>query len=142
MLPVMLWGVMVGAKRYERSDWVVAAIVTAGCLCFLIGGDLAAARSLTPEQVPVAAHTHLIALGLLLTAASIACDGFTSMYQERLFEQYGMSQWQQMFYTNLCSAAIAAVVLAASGGFAPSLLFTAANPAFAQDVLLLSVAAA
>merc|ERR1719281_1917217 len=70
ILPVMLWG--------------VAAAVTLGCLCFLIGGDLTAARDLSiagAQDVDPRAHVHLLALGLTLSAASIACDGFTSMYQ-------------------------------------------------------------
>lgn len=142
MLPVMIWGVTVSAKHYKRSDWVVALVVSAGCLCFLLGGDLVAARAYTAPGADHEHAYHLLGFGLLLTAAAMACDGFTSVYQERLFEEYRMSQWEQMLYTNLCSTFLAVVVLAATGGFAESVLFSYAHPAFAQDVLLLSVAAA
>jgi len=146
ILPVMLWGVLVSAKRYDRGDWCVAAAVTLGCLCFLVGGDLTAARDLSiagAQDVDPRAHVHLLALGLTLSAASIACDGFTSMYQERLYEQYGITQWQQMLYMNLCSAGFCAVVLAAQpSGFAEPVIFAAHHPAFLRDVLVLSAAAA
>jgi len=145
ILPVMVWGVLVSAKRYDRADWWVATAVTMGCLCFLLGGDLTAARDLTAVGPDVDPHArmHLLALGLTLSAASIACDGFTSMFQERLYEQYGITQWQQMLYMNLCSAGFCAVVLAAQpAGFAEPVIFAAHHPAFLRDVLVLSAAAA
>ncbi len=46
-------------------------------------------------EVDPHARMHLLALGLTLSAASIACDGFTSMFQERLYEQCPRQSEQQ-----------------------------------------------
>lgn len=140
MLPVMMWGVLISAKFYRRSDWSVALVMTVGCLCFLVGGDISAASR--GPAVDGLIHSHLLAYGLVLTVASITFDGFTSMYQEQLFREYGMSPFDQMVSINLCSAAIALAVLAASGEMAESIVFCNAHPDFAWDVFLLSATAA
>jgi adenosine 3'-phospho 5'-phosphosulfate transporter B2 len=138
MAPVMVWGVLMDKKRYSREDWLIAFVVTSGCFCFLIGGDLNSARNMSsPEgELP-----HLVFVGMLLMLLSIVCDGFTSMYQERLFTEYGMPIAHQMLYTNLCSAAFALILLLTTGGYSESIVFSVHHPQFCIDAVILSVAA-
>jgi adenosine 3'-phospho 5'-phosphosulfate transporter B2 len=138
MAPVMVWGVLMDKKRYSKEDWLIAFVVTCGCFCFLIGGELNSARlmDLTADEVP-----HLVFIGILLMVMSIVCDGFTSMYQERLFTEYGMPISHQMLYTNLCSSAIALILLFSTGGYSQSIIFAMRHGTFWIDVLILSLAA-
>jgi adenosine 3'-phospho 5'-phosphosulfate transporter B2 len=138
MAPVMVWGVIMDKKRYSKEDWLIAMVVTSGCFCFLIGGDLNSVRNLSSpaEELP-----HLVFVGILLMALSIVCDGFTSMYQERLFTEYGMPISHQMLYTNVCSASFALVLLLSTGGYSQSIIFSMRHPTFCFDVLVLSVTA-
>jgi adenosine 3'-phospho 5'-phosphosulfate transporter B2 len=138
MAPVMVWGVLMDKKRYSREDWLIAFVVTSGCFCFLIGGDLNSARNMSS---PAGELSHLVFIGMLLMGLSIVCDGFTSMYQERLFTEYGMPISHQMLYTNLCSASFALVLLLSTGGYSQSILFSMNHPQFCLDALVLSVAA-
>jgi adenosine 3'-phospho 5'-phosphosulfate transporter B2 len=138
MAPVMVWGVLMDKKRYSREDWLIAFVVTSGCFCFLIGGDLNSARNMSS---PAGELSHLVFIGMLLMGLSIVCDGFTSMYQERLFTEYGMPISHQMLYTNLCSASFALVLLLSTGGYSQSILFSMNHPQFCLDAVVLSVAA-
>jgi adenosine 3'-phospho 5'-phosphosulfate transporter B2 len=138
MAPVMVWGVLMDKKLYSKEDWLIALVVTSGCFCFLIGGDLSSARALSS---PASELPHLVCVGILLMLLSIVCDGFTSMYQERLFTEYRMPISHQMLYTNLCSSTFALVLLLSTGGYSHSIIFSMHHPTFCFDVLVLSLAA-
>jgi adenosine 3'-phospho 5'-phosphosulfate transporter B2 len=138
MAPVMVWGVLIDKKRYSKEDWLIALVVTMGCFCFLIGGDLNSARNASSSAAEL---PHLVFVGMLLMLLSILCDGFTSMYQERLFTEYGMPISHQMLYTNACSAAFALVLLLSTGGYSESIVFSMRHPTFCFDVLVLSLSA-
>jgi len=137
ILPVMMWGFIVRRKRYSKFDWTIAAVVTAGCFCFLVGGDLSSVKAGQNEHNRI---TWIVFFGLCVMVASIVCDGFTSMFQERLFDDYNTSVWVQMLYTNLWSSAITLLMLVSTGGYRESLEFLTSHPDFARDVLGLSLA--
>jgi adenosine 3'-phospho 5'-phosphosulfate transporter B2 len=137
ILPVMMWGFIVRRKRYPKFDWMVAAVVTAGCFCFLVGGELSSVKAGLNEHDHI---TWIVFFGLCVMVASIVCDGFTSMFQERLFDDYNTSVWVQMLYTNLWSSVITMLMLVSTGGYRESLQFLTQHPDFARDVIGLSLA--
>merc|ERR550537_762654 len=79
--------------------------------------------------------------GLLLLAAFLALDGFTSTFQEKLFKEHVTSKYNQMIYVNLGSCVISSVTLILSGGLTSALSFVAAHPSFMVDAGSLSAAA-
>jgi len=131
MLPVMAWGICLGKKTYVLADWMVAVAVTGGCSMFLATGDIGSLR-----------HPSAAYFGLFLMVGFLACDGFTSTFQESIFRKHHCSVYNQMLFANLFSAGLAAGVLYASGGFRESIAFAAKHPEFVQDAALLTLSGA
>eukprot|EP00450_Noctiluca_scintillans_P039499 CAMPEP_0194478788 /NCGR_PEP_ID=MMETSP0253-20130528/2124_1 /TAXON_ID=2966 /ORGANISM="Noctiluca scintillans" /LENGTH=158 /DNA_ID=CAMNT_0039317931 /DNA_START=45 /DNA_END=518 /DNA_ORIENTATION=+ len=130
MMPVMVWGMAVGGKRYMLCDWIIAAVVTGGVTEFLLTG---------PISARTASKTSLFGLGLL--GLFLVLDGFTSTYQEVLFKSYRTSKYNQMIYVNLGSCLVSSVTVFATGGFTKAFAFIFAHPVFLTDVMLLSTSA-
>merc|ERR1719486_1509470 len=126
-MPVMVWGMIVSGKRYNLTDWMVALMVTGGVTEFLMTG-------------PIASHstTENSSRGLLLLAAFLLLDGFTSTFQEKLFKEHTTSKYNQMLYVNLGSCMISSVTVLASGHLGSAINFLVTQPAFALDATLLS----
>eukprot|EP00401_Gymnodinium_catenatum_P007966 CAMPEP_0117475742 /NCGR_PEP_ID=MMETSP0784-20121206/9953_1 /TAXON_ID=39447 /ORGANISM="" /LENGTH=312 /DNA_ID=CAMNT_0005270001 /DNA_START=122 /DNA_END=1060 /DNA_ORIENTATION=- len=130
MMPVMLWSMVVSGKHYSFQDWLVACAVTGGVTEFLLTG-------------PITNNTDTgsSAKGLLYLAAFLALDGFTSTFQERLFQEHVTSKFNQMLYINFGSCMISSLTLLATHNFDEAINFTVAHPAFAWDAMNLSAAA-
>lgn len=103
--------------------------------------------------------------GLLLMAAYMFFDGFTSTFQEKMFKGYTMSTYDQMIYVNAFSALISFIGLYAptlrtkltprltshinhiyavmlfNGTFQSALKFTTEYPQLMYDSTMLSVSA-
>jgi len=107
----------------------VAAIVTLGCLFFVMSGKI------------VNTDKDDSTYGLLLMALYLMSDGFTSTLQEQLFRGYEMSTYNQMLYVNLCSAIISLVTLVSSGELLPSIQFSLSHTDFMINSFILSAAA-
>lgn len=70
MIPVMVWGTLIARKSYSVKDCAAAALVTAGCTCFVLTGN------------PTSKRTNESSLqGFLLMLAYLAFDGFTATFQ-------------------------------------------------------------
>jgi hypothetical protein len=52
--------------------------------------------------------------GLILMAGYVFSDGFTSVFQEKLFAGYKMPTYSQMLYVNLTSACISIISMFSS----------------------------
>lgn len=131
MLPVMGWGMALSSKKYAVSDWLVAAAVTGGCTVFLTSGEIGSLQ-----------HPNAPLFGLMLMVGFLACDGFTSTFQESIFRKHHCSTYNQMLFANLFSAGLAAGMLSASGGFRDSFAFAARHPDFVTDAALLTASGA
>merc|ERR1712232_1214014 len=79
--------------------------------------------------------------GLLLLLAFLACDGFTSTFQEKLFKEHKTSKYNQMLYVNGASAVVSSGSLVASGAAPGAIGFCFAHPSFAMHASSLSAAA-
>lgn len=131
MMPVMLWGIIISQKAYGCKDWGIAAGVTLGVVQFLLTGET---KSKHAEQ-----GTSIY--GLLLLLAFLACDGFTSTFQEKLFKEHKTSKYNQMLYVNGGSALVSVVSLLASGGIMGAMGFCSRHPEFMFHASSLSAAA-
>merc|ERR1719199_898456 len=121
---------VVSGKRYGLTDWMVALMVTGGVTEFLMTG-------------PIASHstTDNSTRGLLLLAAFLFLDGFTSTFQEKLFKEHTTSKYNQMLYVNLGSAVISSGTIILSGRLGNAVAFAAGHPGFVRDAATLSAAA-
>jgi len=139
MVPVMGWGIFVNNKKYRMTDWLIALAVTAGCTLFLLGGSVVSAKH---RHDPSSEPGYLIAgMGLMLMCGYLFCDGFTSVFQEKLFSEYNVTIYNQMLYVNIFAAITSCCALALFGGFNESIAFSARHPTFIIDALLLSASA-
>lgn len=139
MVPVMGWGIAVNGKSYRIMDWLIALAVTGGCTLFLLGGSIVSAK-----------HRHaghddpgylLAGMGLMLMLGYLVCDGFTSVFQEKLFSEYNVTIYNQMLWVNVFAAITSMIALLTFGGFTESMAFSARHPTFIVDALLLSCSA-
>ncbi|CAE7188598.1 UTR5B [Symbiodinium microadriaticum] len=130
-IPVMMWGMVVSGKRYSLTDWLLAAVVTAGITIFLISG---------PHRAPGEGTGCSTLAGLALLSGFLALDGLTSVMEEKLFKDYETSKWNQILYVNLLSSTTSAAALVVSGEFMPALSFSR-HAAFLRDASFLSLSA-
>jgi len=131
MMPVMIWGIIIAQKRYGAKDWAIAAGVTWGVTQFLATGEISAKH----------AGKENSAYGLLLLLAFLACDSFTSTFQEKLFKEEKTSKYNQMLYVNSGSCVVSFTSLVLSGGAPKAFAFCVAHPDFVMHASALSGAA-
>mmetsp|Transcript_19791 Transcript_19791/g.43256 ORF Transcript_19791/g.43256 Transcript_19791/m.43256 type:complete len:341 (-) Transcript_19791:75-1097(-) len=130
MMPVMLVGIFISGKRYNMTDWLIAAAVTVGVTEFLLTGP-----------IDSTATTGNSPYGFLLLATFLLLDGFTANFQEKLFREHSTSKYNQMVYINLGSTVISLLGLIACGTLRSSVLFAGSHPEFVMDAGILSAAA-
>mmetsp|Transcript_71289 Transcript_71289/g.157689 ORF Transcript_71289/g.157689 Transcript_71289/m.157689 type:complete len:237 (-) Transcript_71289:163-873(-) len=132
MLPVMVWSILISGKQYKSKDWAIATAVTWGVTQFLLTGEIQAGKHQDKGSS---------LYGLLLMGGFLACDGFTSTFQEKLFAQHKTSKFNQMLYTNAGSSCISIVSLVLSGSLTKALSFSSDHPSFLPHAACLSMAA-
>lgn len=133
MLPVMLILNLRSGRQYSYEDFGIVGVVLAGCAVMISSGNVAATRSGAADQDTP--------LGFGLLVVYLLFDAITSTYQERLFEKYDMSVYNQMLYINISSACMSVVGLQLSGGLMESLRFVRLYPRVVTDICMLSVSA-
>eukprot|EP00928_Gymnodinium_smaydae_P099816 TRINITY_DN9636_c0_g1_i2.p1 TRINITY_DN9636_c0_g1~~TRINITY_DN9636_c0_g1_i2.p1 ORF type:complete len:383 (-),score=52.84 TRINITY_DN9636_c0_g1_i2:297-1382(-) len=133
MMPVMVWSIVISGKKYTAKDWAIAGAVTFGVTEFLMTGNISSKKHKGDHGTSI--------YGLLLLLGFLACDGFTSTFQEKLFAEGKGSKYNQMLYVNLGSAVVSLLTLLFSGGLFSSLSFCADHPLFLAHAMSLSAAA-
>merc|ERR1719161_297365 len=110
MVPVMGWGIAISGKSYKLMDWMIALAVTGGCTIFLVGGNILSNK----EQDAGKSEGYMLAsIGLMLMVGYLCCDGFTSMFQEKIFKDHNVTPYNQMLYVNLFSILVSCAALVA-----------------------------
>lgn len=105
-------GKFVSRKKFEYYEYVTAVFISLGMIFFMLG---------SAEDRPGGNVTTFS--GLILLAAYIVFDSFTSNWQDALFMQYQMTSVQMMCGVNLFSCLFTAVSLTQQGSFIHSLNF-------------------
>jgi len=131
MMPVMIWGILISGQKYKLQDWLIAAGVTGGVTGFLLSGDIKSKHASQDSSV----------YGLVLMLGFLACDGFTSTFQEKLFKEHKTSKYNQMMYVNGGSMCVSLLTLLTTGGLTQALGFVGRHPAIMGDASLLSASA-
>lgn len=131
-LPVILWGTIVGRKRYKAEQYIHAILITAGCSVFVLGGDITSA---------VAGHHGswwTYTMGMCLLLIYLAADGYTSTQQEHLFKAYNTCIREQLIYTTAFSTVYSLAASVAGNQLFPAVAFLFRHPDAAAAVLGLS----
>lgn len=132
MIPVMIWGGCILKKAYSAKDYAVTLVVTLGCATFF----------LTARDATSAANDRSSSfVGILLMAGYLAFDGFTSVFQDKLFKGYDMDTFDQVLYVTLCSCALSMIGLVAQGQLYMAINFILRHPECLLDIVVLSLAA-
>ena len=131
IIPVMAMGWLVSRKKYERYEYIVAALLSFGMALFLFGSP--ASKN---------ANTTTTFSGFILLIAYLCMDSFTSNWQNELFKTYKMSKAQMMCGVNLFSCLFTSVSLMQQGAFFESLVFMSQYPKFTYDCVVLSICSA
>merc|ERR1711937_388268 len=113
-------GVIVTAKKYRLHEWVISFGVTGGCMLFGMSGKINSARAKQEDSI----------YGIVLLMGYLGADGFTSMFQEKLFAEHKTSKYNQMLYINGTSAAMSITWLLPTGQLTESIAFCVAHPSF------------
>jgi len=136
MVPVMIWGILILRKKYTWRDYGMAVAVAAGCTIFLLTGDL----SSKPAKQNAAMSASLSNLvGMLLMAAYLGFDGFTSTFQEKLFKGHQMSMQNQIMFVTAFSALFSTFGLVSSGQLFQALSFVSRHPSGLGGMVALSL---
>ena len=138
MIPVMLWGRLMLGRRYQPSDYAVAAAVTAGATIFLLGGEV----SSPSVKHGKAGETDTSLYGVLLMAGYLGCDGFTSTLQDKMFKGYSMETFNQMLWVTACSATLSALWLLGDSSMTDALAFVSRHPECLRGIWTLSLSSA
>ena len=131
IIPVMAMGWIISRKKYEKYEYVVAAMLSLGMALFLLG---------SPGSKN--ANTTTTFSGFVLLIGYLCIDSFTSNWQNELFNTYKMSKAQMMCGVNLFSCLFTSVSLTQQGAFFDSLVFMSQYPKFTYDCVVLSFCSA
>ena len=105
--------------------------MTGGVTAFLLTGDIKSKHANQGSSV----------YGLLLLMGFLACDGFTSTFQEKLFKEHKTSKYNQMLYVNGSSSLVSGATLLATGGASKAMGFVSRHPSIVFDASFLSASA-
>lgn len=130
VIPVMLMGKLVSHKSYEYWEYLTAVLISVGVSMFLLSNSSNK-------------HTSSVTTfsGVIILAAYITFDSFTSNWQDELF-RHKMSSVQMMFGVNLFSCLMTVGSLLETGTLFSSLAFMSRHTEFAAHAALLSLCSA
>jgi len=135
MIPVMIIGAVMTGKRYGVKDYVLAALITVGCMVFSLTGSIGTGEGTAEDQRRDSLY------GILLIMLYLFSDGFTSTLQEKMFKGYTMSTYNQMLYVNMVSAVFSLIALVLQNQLFESVAFSMAHFDFMVHSLMLSASA-
>uniref|UniRef100_A0A6G1S3R1 Adenosine 3'-phospho 5'-phosphosulfate transporter 1 n=1 Tax=Aceria tosichella TaxID=561515 RepID=A0A6G1S3R1_9ACAR len=164
VIPVMLMSRILLRQRHSASDYCCAFLLALGMFIFLIGQPLNHHRNdehkqhdvITNEtnasnsskesrsQEQAAVHEKLIrnsglASGLIILSLYLTFDSFTSNWQQSLYTQYDVTNWQMMAAINFYSILLTLTSLHQLGGLRPALQMLASSSRLMRDCLTMSV---
>ncbi|GAB5353250.1 hypothetical protein AAMO2058_000021300 [Amorphochlora amoebiformis] len=133
ILWVMGWGYMISGKRYHWDDILTALVVTTGAFMFGLAGNIETDYNETQGTSST--------WGIALMFGYLVADGFTSTLQEKIFRGYRLTHFNQMFYVNIFSSALAFgfVLLRGNHFMADFYLFVSKHPSCMYDIGLLII---
>jgi len=119
-IPVMVAGVVMNHRHYSWGKYLRVFLMSVGVAMFMYH----------PHEAAAERKVHLFGYALLL--ASLALDGFTGPFQERLLKK--VDEMTLMYYTNLMAALYLCVAMVLSGEVTVTKQFLMRHPEAALDV--------
>jgi len=128
-IPVMLMGILVLGKKQTLVKYVSVFMISLGIAIF---SWKSGAKSSNEASL----------MGVCLLIASLAMDGVTGPFQERLIRKHNPSSCHMMLYCNLWASIILGTALIITGQGSHAFAFCNAYPKVVQQLSTLSVAGA
>eukprot|EP00002_Diphylleia_rotans_P031881 TRINITY_DN6642_c0_g1_i1.p1 TRINITY_DN6642_c0_g1~~TRINITY_DN6642_c0_g1_i1.p1 ORF type:complete len:430 (+),score=76.79 TRINITY_DN6642_c0_g1_i1:45-1334(+) len=132
VIPVMLMGSFLSHKRYSTYEYACAVFISFGTGIFMI---------ISSQEVQEAEddRQEFSWFGFLLMCCYLFFDSFTSTIQARLYEQYGMTSNQMMFFVNVVSTPLLFVGLFWDRQGEQAISFIHDHPSIMTDIFMLSM---
>ena len=128
----MIMGKIVSNRKYEFYEYIVALLISFGMVLFLFGSqeEQEGSTNTTMSGMVIIHEVKLQFItrdtnisGAFLLIGYMACDSFTSNWQNELFDSYKMSSVQMMCGVNLFSCLLTSASLLQQGIFYTCLVF-------------------
>ncbi|XP_037077319.1 solute carrier family 35 member B1-like isoform X2 [Pollicipes pollicipes] len=129
-IPVMVLGVLLGAKQYPLRKYLFVLLIVVGVAMFMY-------RDSAPTV-----DTGAAGLGEVLLLLSLAMDGLTGALQERMKTEYKSSSGHMMYHMNLWGVMYLSVALVVTGELFGFIGFVQRHPHVAGELVSFSIASA
>jgi len=129
-IPVLIMGIFVLGKRQTWSKYVVVGLITLGIYIF------------TSAKSSSGGEKESSTFGLMLLVISLAMDGLTGPFQERLIHIYKPSHYHMMYFINWWASIILGIALIATGKGIEGVQFCINFPEILSKLLLFSITSA
>ncbi|XP_065666868.1 solute carrier family 35 member B1 isoform X2 [Hydra vulgaris] len=130
-IPVMLLGVLLARKKYSLMKYA--------CVIFIV---LGVALFMYKDKKSSSAQESVTGYGEILLIISLALDGMTGVFQERMRRDYKSQPHTMMYGVNKWSTVILAIGMIWSGEFFGFLGFVGRYPEVLWNMMLFSIASA
>eukprot|EP00210_Caulerpa_lentillifera_P005809 g5555.t1 len=138
-IPVMIWQSIISRKTYTFGEYLEAFLVALGCAVFLLTGEISSSGV---PGLPSNKMHFVWFMGGGILVMYLAVDGFTSTWQDRLFNGYQMGVANQVLYTTMCSIILSLAGLVFTNKLTPALEFVRTYPESWWWILGISLASA
>lgn len=135
MIPAMSWTALIRGKKYTAEYWLIAFVVTGGCVAFIVGGEI---NSMKHRNI----GTKLEYLGIILLVLFLAADGLTSVFEEKIMRDHSArtdsepNRHEVMLKVNVISCIFSFIWLASSGEGRAFIGFASAHPWVLKDIAI------
>jgi len=140
LLAVMLMSQLINKKRYKRIEYMFALSITLGMSLFLFGNQQL--QDNYTRKLHHQTNQHSFIDGIFILMLYVTFDAFTSNWQGKLFDKYGISSLQMMAVINFYSIAFTLASLTETGSLVESLKLILNCKELFKDCLLLSICSA
>mmetsp|Transcript_21837 Transcript_21837/g.26545 ORF Transcript_21837/g.26545 Transcript_21837/m.26545 type:complete len:341 (-) Transcript_21837:224-1246(-) len=131
MVPVMLANVIVGGKRYSFKQYLCVSLITAGVVLFRFA-----------KSTKGASFAGSSNYGLVLLAASLVLDGFTSSNQRLFTGEFKPTTHQMMLQMNMWSLLFLFPILLVTGQGVEGMMYLLPRRQLQLDVMMFSLCSA
>jgi len=140
IIPTMIIGTIVHKKVYSKEEYASGLLITCGAALFAI--EFGAGGIETVSESSSSIDLSAVIPGIILMAAYLAVDAFTSNLQMLLFQVYLLTPYECMLGINVFSLILGLFNLWQSEELVYSLTFFSRHPDAFLDIFLLALSSA
>jgi len=142
----MLMSKILLRKRYSKLDYICALLLAIGMFTFMLNQPLAAKKSVRHHDNTGSKSPELhnydkspLISGLVILTLYLTFDSFTSNWQQALYSEYNISNWQMMAAINFYSILLTLTSLHQLGNLEPAFKLLASSSLLLRDCILMSL---